>query len=411
MQTLLSVNSYFYRRDGSEVVYLEHNRLFEEAGWRVVPFSMQHPQNLASEWSEYFPTEIEFGRAYSVVERISRVPKVIYSREARRNIQKLIDVVQPVICHCHSIYHHLSPSILGALRAADVPTVMTLHDLKIACPAYHMFNRSGICEECKGGNLQKVAKNRCIKGSLALSAVVMAEAIVHKAIGSYSWVDRFVAPCRFYIDKLVEWGWPAEKFVHIPNPIDVSGYQPSFDAGKSFLYFGRLSSEKGLLTLIRAAAKANVSLHLAGDGPQYAELKREAETLRADVEFLGHLSGAALIGAITRSRATVLPSEWFENAPMSVLESLALGKPVIGARIGGIPELIVHGENGWLFESGSVDDLAARLAAVADLADARLTEIARASRDGVERESSTSLYRDRMNNLYREVRAMTGSIS
>ena len=404
MPTLLSVNSYFYRRDGSEVVFLEHNHLFEKAGWKVVPFSMQHPENLPSDRSRYFVTEVEFGRDYSLAEKLFRVPKVIYSIEARRNIDRLIEDVRPDVCHCHTIYHHLSPSILRSLRLAGVPTVMTLHDLKIACPAYHMLNRHGICERCKGGRLHNVVKHRCVKDSVPLSLVVMTEAVVHKLLGSYSsGVDRFVSPCRFYIEKLVEWGWPRERFVHIPNPIDTARCEPMYDAGRSFLYFGRLSPEKGLVTLIRAAARAKVQLQLAGHGPQLEVLQREAHSAGGDVEFLGHLGEQALMQAISASRATVLPSEWYENAPMSILESFALGKPVIAARIGGIPELVSEDCTGWLFESGSVDQLADCLRAVARMPDARLSEMGRAARERVEQEYSSDLYRARMHRLYEEL--------
>ena len=404
MPTLLSVNSYFYRRDGSEVVFLEHNRLFADAGWNVVPFSMRHSENLASEWSDYFVTEVEFGRNYSLVEKLIRVPKVIYSLEARKNIERLISLLCPDICHCHTIYHHLSPSILGTLRRAGIPTVMTLHDLKIACPAYHMFNRDGICERCRRGKLYNVLNHRCIKDSPLLSLVVMTEALVHQVLGSYSsCVDRFVSPCRFYIDKLVEWGWSRQKFVHIPNPINLDGYEPSYLAGRAFLYLGRLSPEKGLLTLIRAAARAKVPVRLAGSGPQLEILESEAQRLEADVQFLGHLSGQSLVDEIRACRATVLAAEWYENAPMSILESFALGKPVIGARIGGIPELVREGSTGWLFESGSVSELADSLRAVASLRDSCVAEVGRAARGLVESEYSSNLYRERMNRLYADM--------
>lgn len=406
MPTLLSVNSYYYRRDGSEVVFLEHNRLFEEAGWAVVPFAMQHPENLATEWGKYFVTEVEFGSNYSLLDKLVRIPKVVYSLEARRQIALLVDRAQPDICHCHSIYHHLSPSVLGSLRAAGIPTVMTLHDLKIACPAYHMANRGGICEQCKGGRLYNVLVHRCIKGSASLSALLMGEAVLHAALGSYSsGVNVFVAPSRFYIDKLVEWGWPREKFVHVPNSVDVARLAPAYAPGSHFLYFGRLSPEKGLVTLVRAAARSGVSLHLAGHGPQMEDLQREARRLNAPVVFLGHLGEEELIAAIGASRTTVLASEWYENAPMSILESYALGKPVIAARIGGIPELVSENHTGWLFESGSINHLADILRSVALMPGSTIEQFGRAARRLAEQEYSGTLYRQRMGDLYSRVRA------
>src|SRR5215471_960383 len=267
MPTLLSVNNYYYRRGGAEAVFFEHNRMFEALGWQVVPFAMRHTKNLESEWSSYFVDELEFGESYSIAGKLSRSAKVIYSFEARRNLEKLLDRVRPDVCHVHNIYHHISPSILGLLHDRGVPVVMTLHDLKIACPAYNMLAADGICERCKHG-VQNVLLHRCIKGSAALSGVVMLEALVHRALGSYERVSRFVAPSRFYIEKLVEWGFDEPRFRHIPNFVAPERYSPDFSPGKSFVYFGRVSPEKGLKTLVSAAARSGHSVRIVGTGPQ-----------------------------------------------------------------------------------------------------------------------------------------------
>lgn len=401
MPILLAVNNYHYRRDGSEAVFFDHAYLFRQAGWEVVPFSMQHPSNLPSPWADFFVSEVEFGRVYSLPQKLVRIPKVIYSLEARRNLGRLLDRVRPDICHCHSIYHHLSPSILGLLKRRGIPVVMTLHDLKLACPAYHMFNRGAVCERCKGGRLHELLLGRCIKGSLALSTIVAAEAVLHGLLHSYrDHVDRFIVPCRHYLEKLVEWGWDRERFVHIPNFVDPLGYLPDPRPGSAFLYFGRLSPEKGLTTLIEAAAKAGVCVQLAGDGPQRDALQALAETLHADVQFLGRLEGDALHAAVRSSRATVLPAVWYENAPISVLESYALAKPVIGADIGGLSELILQDHTGALVPSGCSDTLAATLRRFAELPDARIAEMGRAGRALVETRYSPASYFNAVEGLY-----------
>ncbi|MGY6216465.1 glycosyltransferase family 4 protein [Methylolobus aquaticus] len=399
---LLSVNSYYYRRDGSEVVYFDHNACFEAQGWTVVPFAMQHPNNRTSDWSRFFVDEIEFGHEYGLVEKIRRVPKVIYSREAQRKLRLLLDNVSVDIAHCHSIYHHLSPSILPVLAERQIPVVMTLHDLKIACPAYHMHRAGfGVCEACRDGGVTQVFRNRCVKSSAALSFVIFLEAAVNGWLGSYQrYVQRFVCPCQFYADKLAEWGWDPQRFTVIPNAIDLTGWEPSYGAGGHFLYFGRLSAEKGLLTLVRAAAAAGVEVRLAGDGPQRAELEAESLRLGARVKFLGHLQETELRAAIAACRATVLPAEWYENAPMSVLESYAMGKPVLGADIGGLPELIELGRTGWLHSSGSAEALASCLREIRDMKDAEVEELGRASRAHVEHQHSLTQYTRRMLDLY-----------
>src|SRR5687767_9880690 len=221
--TLLSINNYYYYRGGAETVFLEHNKMFEALGWTVAPFAMQHPKNLPTPWARHFVEEIEFGEGYSLLDKVIRIPKVIYSAEARRKLAALLDEFKPQVCHAHNIYHHISPSILGLLRDRGIPVVMTLHDLKIACPAYNMLAPDGVCERCRGGKLYNVLVHRCIKRSAALSAVVMVESALHRAIGSYrDCVTRFVVPSRFYIEKFSQWGFERSQFVHVPNFVDAS---------------------------------------------------------------------------------------------------------------------------------------------------------------------------------------------
>jgi len=403
MTSLLAINNYYYYRGGAETVFLEHNRMFVDAGWQVVPFAMSHPKNLPSEWSSYFIDEIEMGGDYSLMQKLVRVPRVIYSRQARRNLGKLLDAVRPDICHGHNIYHHISPSIFSLLQSRSIPTVLTLHDLKIACPSYNMLASDGICERCKGGHLYNVAVHRCIKGSLALSGIIMMESILHRLLGSYrDCVSRFVVPSRFYIDKFVEWGWPRETFRYVPNFVDADRYDPCYASGEEFLYFGRVSREKGVATLIRAAAKSGVALAIVGTGPQLEELTALAQSLKAKVRFLGYLTGDALHQAVRAARAVVLPSEWYENAPMTILEAYALGKPVLGARIGGIPEMIKPGHTGLTCASGDVDSLAEALTALSSNS-ATLEAMGHEARLYVEENFSAARYFERISGIYREL--------
>ncbi len=362
---------------------------------------------MESEWSEYFVDEIEFGESYTTFEKIIRAPKVIYSFEAIKKLGKLLSKIKPDICHAHNIYHHISPSVLSVLKHKNIPVVITLHDLKLACPAYNMLAPDGICERCNAGRLYNVVVHKCIKNSLALSGMVMLESALHSLIGSYkNNVTRFVVPSHFYIEKLVSWGWRRERFTHIPNFIDVHAYTPGKIAGRPFLFFGRLSKEKGLETLITAAKIAQVPLLIAGEGPSKEKLMKMVDPSSQDVRFLGYLTGQGLHEAIRSARATVLPSEWYENAPISVMESYALGKPVIGASIGGIPELVKNHETGLTFESGSVESLVVALRRMADMSDSRILEMGISGRSWMEQEFSVSVYRERIMNLYKEIGAI-----
>lgn len=401
---LLAINNYFYRRGGAEAIFLDHMKLFEEIGWEAIPFAMQHPENLPSEWSQYFVAEIEYGRESSALTKVKQAAKVIYSREAQRNISALIEVAKPDIAHAHNVYHHLSPSIFATLKSHNIPVVMTVHDLKLACPAYKMLVDGHVCEQCKGGKIYNVVANRCIKKSLPLSGLVFVETAIHRMLGLYSnKVDRFVVPSRFYREKLIEWGWPPEQLVYIPNFVETQHLKPVFEAQDYFLFAGRLAPEKGLVTLIRAAAKAGVRLVIAGTGPDEAELHALVKQLDADVTFVGHITGEKLHCLIGEARALVLPSEWYENAPVSILEAYALGTPVIGARIGGIPEMIREGETGLTAEAGNADDLAAQLSRMAALPLAERNRMGLAGREWILRDFSAESYRNRMLALYADL--------
>lgn len=250
-----------------------------------------------------------------------------------------------------------------------------------------------------------VARYRCIKGSLAASALIMLESAVHKALNLYDGnVDAIVAPSAFYRNKLIEWGWSSDKVVHIRNFAELPAEQQPFSAGDHLLYFGRLSPEKGLETLVRAAAKSGIPVRIAGSGPQETELRALVVELNAPVTFLGFLSGNALSSAISESRANVLPSEWYENGPMSAIEAFGRGKPLIGSDIGGIPELIEESVNGWRFRSGDVTDLARAMTLAMDTRDGILRDMSNAARQRALHDYSSDSYFSRMVKLYDRLR-------
>lgn len=404
--TLLAINNYYYRRGGAEAIFLDQMDMFERAGWQAVPFSMQHPNNLATDWSSYFVPEIEFGRQGGIGQKIEHAIEVIYSRKAKASLTRLINAARPDVAHAHNVYHHISPSIFQLLKQKGIPTVMTVHDLKLACPSYKMLAPDGLCERCKGGRIYNVLLHRCMKESVALSGLVMVETAVHRALGLYrNYIDKLVVPSRFYEQKLVEWGWPREKLVHIPNFVEqtINDNPVTAEEGDYFLFAGRLAPEKGVATLIEAAARAKLRLRIAGTGPDDAALRALAEREGADVEFLGYLTGSPLHQMIAGAKALVLPSEWYENAPVSLLEAYSLGRPVIGTNIGGIPELIQHGETGLIAAPGDPDDLARALIAMDQLSRNQRREMGQRGRYWVQKEFSQKAFLERTMKLYREL--------
>ena len=403
--TLLSINNYYYARGGAEVLFMRHNGMLAAEGWSVVPFCMRHADNYPTPWSYDFVEEIELdGEHDGFAAKLRKGVKAVYSLEARAKVRRLLDRVAPDVCHAHNVYHHLSPSILAVIHGRGIPLVMTLHDLKLACPAYSMLARDGVCERCRDGHLFNVFTQRCMKNNALLSFLVMVESYLHRFLRSYvANVDRFLVPSRFYIDKFVDWGFDPAQFRHLPNFVDAQRYEPCFTPGRRFAYVGRLSAEKGVATLIEAAAQAGVPLDIIGTGRAERGLRELAEQRSCDVRFHGYLSGRALQAAMASARAIVVPSEWYENAPLTVLEAGALGKPVIASAIGGLPELVVEGETGWTFAPGSVEALAERLRTVADLADAGVERAGKAARRHVAEEFGPDRYLDGIRDVYLEL--------
>lgn len=404
MPNLLSINNYHYRRGGSDVVYLEHAALMESLGWENAFFSMHHPKNFPTPWENYFVNELEFGNSYGMLDKVAMASKVIYSFEAQKKLKRLLQDYRADVAHLHCIYHHLSPSILPTLNAHGVPIIMTAHDLKIACPAYKMLNETGICEKCKDGNFLNVVKHKCLRNSLGASVIVAMESTLHHKLNTYKkYLTKVAVPSRFFMNKFIEWGWAEEKFTYIPNYVDSSQFSPEFNAGDYFLYFGRLAPEKGVATLLKATKKSGVKLKIAGTGPVEQELHELQRELQADIEFLGYQSGDNLHNLIKHSKAIVLPSEWYENAPMSLLESMAFGKPLVVANIGGIPEMVEENETGWMYTSGDIDELADLLARIQAKPLEQVSAFGKASRALVEERFNRVNYVSAIQNLYASV--------
>ena len=406
MPTQISVTSYYYRRGGAEAVMLDQNELLEDRGWTIVPFAMEYEQNFDTPYDDYFVEEIDFASDYKPVEKVRKAVKSVYSLEARREINRLIDHVRPDIVHAHNVYHHLTPAIFGAVQKKGVPMVMTVHDLKIGCPSKLMLAPDGVCERCKGGKTWNAVVQRCQKDSLSLSAVVALETTLHNALGSYRKnIDRFILPSHFHTNKLVEWGLPKDKTRYLPNAVDVSELTPSYEPGERFVFVGRLSEEKGLLTFIKAVAQAGAKATIVGTGPQEEELRRTVESTGADVEFAGYQTGEPLFDIVRNARALALPSECYENAPVVLLEAYGVGTPVLGSDLGGIPELIVENETGLLARAGDVTSFAEALERYDAMNDSEVAEMGRAGRRFVEERFSRELYLQGLLDIYTELGA------
>ncbi|MFH1690553.1 MAG: glycosyltransferase family 4 protein [Candidatus Eisenbacteria bacterium] len=404
---VLAANKYYFVKGGTERYFFVLKRILEGRGHAVVPFAMQHRQNEPSDFAEHFVSFEAFDESAGLAARARAAARILYSREARRKIEALVDATGPDVAHLHNIAHQLSPSILYGLKSRGVPVVQTLHDFKLVCPNYQMLVRGAICERCAKWRYYNAVLNRCMRDSATSSALVAFEAYIHKLLRSYARnVGVFVAPSRQLKERMIAHGVDGDRIVHLPNTVALEEYEPRYESDGYGVYVGRLSAGKGLETLLAALAGARtIRLKIVGTGPLADSLQRTAaaEGL-SNVEFLGYKRGAELRSVVGGALFVVVPSECLENSPLTVFEAFAQGKAVVGSRIGGIPELVSEGESGLIFEPGDAEEFAERMLTLWDDPDLAI-RMGRAARDRIETHFGPNVHYEKMMAIYERARA------
>jgi len=401
---VLLCNKYNYPFSGTEVYLFELMDLLRERGHQLATFSMSHPSNVPSLFEKHFVPYADFRDPdLGPVKRLRLAQRAVYSVDARRRLRGLLSDFRPDVAHVRNVYHHLSPSIYWELKKHGVPVVYHLNDFKLLCPNYNLVSHGRVCERCIRGAFHNVVTERCHGDSLAENLVLAAEAYVHRWLGTYRrCVTRFIAPSAFCRAKLVESGWPSERIDVLPH-FQVIPPEAAIAPGDDYvLCSGRLSAEKGVSDLLEAMARLpHIRLLLAGDGPQRAELQRLAERRRlGNVEFRGHVDRSTLYRLIRGARFTIMPSRAYETLGKVILESYALGRAVVAARVGTRPELVREGETGLLFEPADVGELAARISFLHSRPELCLEMGKRAQRAVIERYSPERHYAGLMS-IYR----------
>lgn len=375
---ILLVNKFHYRKGGAETYYLTVGSELERMGHEVAYFSMKHPNNLPCKWDRYFVTQREYNDVKNPFSAVRDGIALIYSPEAKRNFQALCEEFKPDVVHLNNVHRQITLSILDApyLKEHHVPVFYTAHDYVTVCPGYLMLDGEGrVCDAClEDGKYRHCIENRCVKGSRAKSALAALEASFNRAHRSNERIDRVIAPSSFMRSKLIEGGWPEGKVVALQNFADdailarASGVAGDVTDRESpyLLFFGRLSAEKGVDVLLRAFDAAAPSLPrdmrliVVGDGPDAAEFRELAASLDSAprIEFAGYQTGDALQTYVERASLAIASSRCRENMPYSIVEAFAAGTPVVGTRIGGIPELVADGVTGFACEPGDVATMA-----------------------------------------------------
>lgn len=356
MKILLS-NKFYYRRGGDCIYMLNLEQLLKQHGHEVAVFAMDYPENIETPWSKYFPQKMSKLMAFT---------RPFGSKEVRTKFNKLLDDFKPDVVHLNNIHTQLSPVIAELAHKRGIKVVWTLHDYKLLCPRYDCLrNGTEICELCFNGDKSNCKNYKCMKGSTLASMIGYKEAVIWNRERLEACTNVFICPSRFMEEKMAQGKFDKKKLLTLCNFIDVDKCKKD-EHGKEnyYCYVGRLSHEKGVNTLLEAAKQLPYKLMVIGGGPLSDELKAKANDSKGSIEFVGYKQWDEIKTLVGKARFTVIPSEWYENNPLSVIEAQCLGTPVLGANIGGIPELIDNEVTGMTFESRNVDDLTKKIEAM-----------------------------------------------
>ena len=405
---VLLINKFYHLSGGAERYVFEWQKILRARGHDVMVFSMHHPRNEHCREERFFVDQVRFATDLSAGEKLSVALHSVWSREATQKMRALLKSERaPDIAHLHSFMFQLTPSILEPLRQRGVPIVQTCHEYAYVCVNQHLYNHrtNNICEACLRRGRLSPLRARCIKGSFAASATGVLAGLFDTFLGrSATRIRRFLTPSAFMQSKMVQGGLPASRVFHVPNFVDVSTIHPSDSAGDYILFLGRLVAHKGIMTFLKAAESVpDVPCKIAGDGPLTDQVRAAISCRNLEnVELLGFCEGPQLWEIIRKSRVVVVPSEWFENGPLAVLEAMAAARPVIATRIAGIPEMVEHGCEGILFEPGSAEALAEAMALLWQYPD-RARYMGRLGRRKVETRYNPDVHYDTVMSHFEEV--------
>lgn len=343
-------------------MYFQTADLLQKRGHKVTFFSANDEKNLPQKHFVSFKDPLNLG----FWEQLLAIPRFFFSLETVKKLERLIDLERPDLAHLHIFYGRLTSAVLYVLHKHSIPTAMTLHDYKMICPAYSCLDPNGkICELCSNGKYWNCIWKKCNKKNLAFSAIQAFESWFRDIFFPYEkLIDCFIMPSQFSLKKhLNKNPLLLGKSKQIYNCVNLSEFSPNNGHDGSFLFFGRLSREKGLMTLTDAfQAVQEATLNIVGEGPLKQTLLEEIEKKQIkNTRLLGFKQGEELHSLIRNSKFVILPAECYENNPLSIIEAFASGKPVIGSGVGGIPELIKEGQNGFIFQMGKSEDLAEKI--------------------------------------------------
>lgn len=348
---------------GGDWTYIESIcKLYESHGHKIIPFSVQNEKNLQTSYDKYFLKNIDYKKFYkkiTIKSGIEIFAKSIYSVEAKKKLRLLLNDNHIDIAQLNNITNYHTPSIIPVLKQAKIPIVWRILDYRLICPNTTFLSNGKLCEACYKHKYYNCILKKCKKNSLLASTLLAIENYVYYLIPFYKQVDMFLFQSEFTRDMFIKFGYDIRRTHIIENPYNCWEVEPKYEGKKYILYFGRISKEKGIFTLMKAMkVLPEIELKIVGDGPEYDDyLNYITQNSISNISFIGAKWNKELEPIIENCEFVIVPSEWYEPSPYVVLQSFSYGKPVVAANIGGLKDLIINNENGLLFNAGDEDDL------------------------------------------------------
>lgn len=343
---ILQVNKFLYPKGGSETYMFELGNALSEIGHEVAYWGMHDPKNIIFDTTTLYASPVDFNNI-GFKDKMMGAVNTIYSRDNRIKFASILDKFAPDIVHLHNYNYQLTPSILPEIKARGIKVVYTAHDSQLVCPYHRLYNyqNKSICVKCTDGDYYNCFFTKCIDGSYLKSAIGTVESYFYHLFDYYNkYIDVVISPSAF-LEKLINKTFKNKCFI-VPNFYNKPCLAAEQGTKEDFiLYYGRISAEKGILDFIKIFEKINLKLIIIGDGPDVNLIKRSPI-----VNFLGRKNGDELFEYVKKAKFVIQPSLWYENCPMTVIESFAYGTPVIASAHSGFKELIENGVNGYLID-------------------------------------------------------------
>lgn len=399
VKRVLLVNKFYYPRGGDCVVVLNTEALLRENGVEAQVFAMEYPQNLPAHYQDRFASRVTFDGGMG--NRWRALQRTLGKGDIRERFEAVLDDFKPDVVHMHNIHSYLSPVVGELAHKRGIRVVWTLHDYKLLCPRYDCLLGGKPCEKCFGGSKLGVIANRCMKSSLPASVVAWLEAVKWNRRTLEKNTDLFICPSEFMAMKMRESGFDAGKIKVLNNfldPVKLKQYQAidnSTEREDYYCFVGRLSAEKGVSDLLDVASRLPYRIKVAGSGTLEPAMRIKYADC-PNIEFLGMLDAPDVARLLAGARFSIVPSQWYENNPLSVVESLCAGTPVAGSTMGGIPELI-DSSNGIVFQPYDKETLETAIS----MSMTRQWNHSEIAARALERFSPSAHLDELMNNIYR----------